>query len=61
MKIIYPRINTFVEKRFHCLFSKKKALKFKGFASGGFVIEMKLRSISSEAEVNFFRRAKISR
>jgi len=56
MKIIYPRINTFVEKRFHCLFSKKKALKFKGF-----VIEMKLKSISSEAEVNFFRRAKISR
>jgi len=43
----YPRIRTFVEKYFHGLFSKKKVLKSGGFVSGGFVVEMKLRSISS--------------
>jgi len=49
---IYPRIITFVEKCFHGLFSKKKDLKPGDFVSGGFVVEMKLRSTSS-AEQNF--------
>ena len=42
--ILYPRIRTFVEIRFHCLFSKKKGLKSGGFVSEGFVIEIKLRA-----------------
>ena len=46
---ISPRIRTFVEKRFHSLFSEKKGSK-----SGGcfFVSKLKLRSTSS-AEKNF--------
>jgi len=48
---ISPRIRTFVQKRFHSLFSKKKALK-----SGGV-----LSYLSFEAEVNFLRREKLSR
>ena len=44
-KVIYPRIRTFVEKRFHGRISKKKALKSGGFVSGDFVIVTKLRSI----------------
>ena len=50
---IYPRIRTFVEKRVHGLFSKKKDLKSGGFVSGV--------CYWNEAEVNFFRRAKLSR
>ena len=49
---ICPRIRTFVEKRFHVLVSKKKALKSRGFVSRGFVNWLKLRSTSS-AEKNF--------
>ena len=50
----YPRIETFVEKRFHGFFSNKKALKSGGFVQVGgvFVVEMKLRS-TSFAEPNF--------
>ena len=44
---ICPRIRTFLEKRFHGLVSKKKALKSGGFVRRGFVDEMKLRSTSS--------------
>ena len=48
---ISPPIRTFVEKRFHGLFSKKKALKSGGFLSRGFVIKMRLRSISFAEQI----------
>jgi len=48
---IYPRIRTLVAKLFHCVFSKKKAVKSGGFVSRSFVIKMKLRSTSSAEHI----------